>query len=156
MNTLGAGDGGVGGVVHLRLKDVFGEAEDVPDASQTEDGAEWPGEMPFWYLELFLRAISAVSGLDTPESCQWVTDPEVDWFTYLVASAAWSRLVRSRLDAELAARVVWTTVSQGRFALELIGAVRITDPAAPDFTDIVPERAAICRSERTPDRRLHR
>jgi energy-coupling factor transporter ATP-binding protein EcfA2 len=44
----------------------------------------------------------------------------VDWFSYFVASTAWSRLAQSGVDSELAARVVWATVSQGRFALKLM------------------------------------
>ena len=122
LNTIGAGDGSAGGVVHLRLKGVLADEEDLLAAWQSPEWPEWVGQLPFWQLELFTQAVNTVSRLRLPDWCPWEREPDVDWFSYLVASAAWSRLVHFEgLDAELAARVISAAVSQGRFALGLDG-----------------------------------
>jgi energy-coupling factor transporter ATP-binding protein EcfA2 len=113
LSTLGARYRGVGGIAHLALgTEASWEVHDPTDVFD---------ELPWWQESLMAEATEAATRLEPPASSPWMERSDVDWFTSLVASPTWDRLVQSHLDPDLAARVTWAIVSQGRFALELTG-----------------------------------
>jgi energy-coupling factor transporter ATP-binding protein EcfA2 len=100
----------------------------------------------WWKRNLFLNTMQAGGFDNTPSPCKWADDPDLDWFTYFMASAVWNRFVHWFLDPDRAARVAFATVSQGRFGLrygELLASVRIDDADAQDRPFLIALEAAL-------------
>jgi energy-coupling factor transporter ATP-binding protein EcfA2 len=155
LTSLGVGElCSRGGLVHLRRADVIAETE----------LNEYHGDelalplLPWWQADLLRNAAKVALDARISPSCPWVNNPEVDWFTYLVSSEVWNRLVFRGLDGQLAARVAWAAVSQGHFGLgwwhdrwELLVCVRMDESLGTDKALLVNLEAAMREIENVPE-----